>query len=135
MDVRATAIAMLMLTAGAGAAQAAGPCGAPVPAAGTEVHGPVLNVLDGRRLCVALGATPDRWLEVELADPVLTRAAGTPGGDPRGALMSAAFARNVTCTVVDVQGGRALGSCRLDGASVAELAMKPQAIRDSAGWR
>lgn len=135
MDVRATAIAILMLTAGASAAQAGGPCGAPVPAPGTEVHGPVLNVLDGRRLCVALGATPDRWLEIELADPALTRTADLAGGNPRGALMAAAFAQNVTCTVVDIQGGRALGACRLDGASVAELAMKPQAIRDSAGWR
>lgn len=135
MDVRATAIAILMLTAGASAAQAGGSCGAPIPAPGTEVHGPVLNVLDGRRLCVALGATPDRWLEIELADPALTRTADLAGGNPRGALMAAAFAQNVTCTVVDIQGGRALGACRLDGASVAELAMKPQAIRDSAGWR
>jgi len=135
MDVRATAVAILMLTAGAGAAQAAGPCSAPVPAPGTEVHGPVLDVLDGRRLCVGLGATPDRWLEIELADPALTRASELAGGNPRGALMAAAFAQNVTCTVSETQGGRALGACRLDGASVSELAMKPQAIRDSAGWR
>ena len=37
------------------------------PSVGAEIHGPVLKVLDSERLCVALGATPDQWIEVRLA--------------------------------------------------------------------
>jgi micrococcal nuclease len=135
MDVRAIIIAGFVLAVSAGAAQASEACGAPAPVIGTEVHGPVLHVLDGNHLCVALGDTPDKWLEVELPDAGLVRAASHPDDNPRGALMSVAFARNITCRIVGRAEGRAIASCRLDGQSLGELALKPQAISTGRTWR
>ena len=135
MDVRAVIIAGFALAVSAGAAHASEACGAPAPAIGAEVHGPVLHVLDGNHLCVALGETPDEWLEVELPDARLTKASGNPDGNPRGALMSVAFARNVTCRIVDRTANGAVASCSLDGQQLGDLALKPQAISTGRAWR
>lgn len=135
MDVRAIIIAGFALAVSAGSAQASEACSAHAPAVGTEVHGPVLHVLDGNHLCVALGATPDTWLEVELLDARLTKASDHPDGNPRGALMSVAFAQNVTCRIVDRADDRAVATCTLDGRALGDLALKPQAISMGRAWR
>lgn len=135
MDVRATIIAGFALAVSAGAAQAGEVCRAPAPAIGTEVHGPVLHILDGNHLCVALGDTSDLWLEVELPDAGLVRASSNPDQNPRGALMSVAFARNVTCRIVDRAGDHAVATCTLDGQPLGELALRPQAISTGRTWR
>src|SRR5581483_5262999 len=64
-------------------------CTAAAPARGVSFTGTVLQVIDGRTLCVAFGPSPDQWVRVRLTDvgPAL----------PRGALMATAFAREVTC--------------------------------------
>ena len=135
MDVRAMIIAGFALAVCAGGAQAGEACRAPAPAIGTEVHGPVLHVLDGNHLCVALGGTPDSWLEIEMPDARLTKASGNPDGDPRGALMSVAFAQNVTCRIVDRAANGAVAACSLDGRPLGDLALKPQAIGAGRAWR
>jgi micrococcal nuclease len=135
MDVRAIIIAGFALAVSATAAQASEICRAPAPAIGTEVHGPVLHVLDGNHLCVALGETPDQWLEIELPDAGLIRASSNPDGNPRGALMSVAFAQNVTCRIVDRAANGAVASCSLDGQSLGDLALRPQAISTGRAWR
>lgn len=135
MDVRAIIIAGFALAVSAGAAQASEVCSAPAPAVGTEVHGPVLHVLDGNHLCIALGATPDTWLAVELGDARLTKASDNPDRNPRGALMSVAFAQNVSCRIVDRVDDRAVAACALDGRPLGDLALKPQAISTGRAWR
>lgn len=135
MGVRAMIIAGFALAVSAGGAQANEACGAPAPAIGTEVHGPVLHVLDGNHLCIALGETPDRWLEVELPDARLTKASDNPDRNPRGALMSVAFAQNVTCRVVDHTANGVMAACTLDGRPLGALALKPQAISTGRAWR
>ena len=135
MDVRAIIIAGFALAASAGAAQASEACSAPAPAVGVEVHGPVLHVLDGNHLCVALGETPDKWLEVELPDAGLTKASSNPDDSPRGTLMSVAFAQNVTCRIVDRAEDRVVASCTLDGQPLGDLALRPQAISTGRAWR
>lgn len=133
MRVRISSIAALFALAAAGSAWA-GPCQGPVPAVGSELHGPVLHVLDGRRLCVALGATPDRWVEVAVTETGLTHAsAASPR--PRGALMAAAFGQNVTCKVVGRDGTTPIAACVLDGESVARLADHAHASQDGQLWR
>ena len=134
MSVRNIAIALVALGACAGAARA-GPCAAPVPAVGAEIHGPVLHVLDGRRLCVALGETPDRWVELTLNDAGLVQASDVADANPRGTLMALAFAQNVTCKVTGIEAGRALAACSLDGRPLVDPARKRQAIRLSEFWR
>lgn len=135
MHIRTFAIAMFALFAGAAQAHAASPCGAAAPAVGAEVHGPVLHVVDGRRFCIALGDTPDRWVELELADQGLIRAATRADANPRGALMSVAFAQNITCKVVGASDGRPLATCAIDGLALGALATKPQAISSGRAWR
>jgi len=134
MGVRAMIIAGFALAVSAGAAQASDACSAPAPAVGVEVHGPVLHVLDANHLCVALGATPDTWLKVELPDAGLVRASSADG-NPRGALMSVAFAQNITCRIVDRATNGVVASCTLDGQALGDLALRPQAISTGRAWR
>lgn len=135
MGFRALIIAGFALAVSASAAQAGEACGAVAPAVGTEIHGPVLNVLDGNHLCVALGETPDRWLELELPDAGLIQASSNSDDSPRGTLMSVAFAQNVTCRIVDRVGDRAVATCSLDGQALGDLAQKPLAISTGRSWR
>lgn len=109
-------------------------CTAEGPASG-QLRGPVLQVEDGATLCVALGATPDTWVRVTLADAPsssgIQRASSTDE-NPRGTLMAVAFSQMVDC---DVQAdGRAL--CRLqDGRSVGALMKTRAAWAVGKEWR
>jgi hypothetical protein len=88
-------------------------CTASSPRVGEPFAGPVLQVIDGRTVCVALGPTPDQWIRVSLAD----------GKDatPRAALMDAVFAQRVVC-VRDRAGGQGVvAHCALDGISLGSL--------------
>ena len=77
-------------------------CTAAAPDRGQEISGPVLEVIDGRTLCVALGPTPDQWVRVRLADV---------GPDAsRAALVAAVFARQLDCMTIgrEADGARAV---------------------------
>src|SRR4051812_16540882 len=65
------------------------PCTAAAPAQGQQLTGVVLQVIDGATLCVAHGPLPSQWVLVRLAGPQDIHA--------RGALMAAAFAKQVIC--------------------------------------
>ena len=88
-------------------------CTAPAPLAGEPFAGPVLQVVDGRTVCVALGPTPDQWIRVDLAD----------GKDatPRDALMGAVFAQRIVCVSDRSNGQGVVAHCALDGISVGSL--------------
>ena len=117
MNTISLALALTLLSAGAAAAQTA-PCRGEVPAAGAEIHGPVLHVLDGQTLCVATGADPSQWLPVKLED--------APADASWGALMGVAFGKNVTC---------ATGVCRIDGRSIGAQLGSPDAAKAGVVWR
>lgn len=78
-------------------------CSAAAPAAGATISGPVLQVIDGRTLCVAQGPVPSRWVKVSLVEPAADRAS----------LQSALFARKVVCTVQGQAGDAVLARCAL----------------------
>jgi len=103
------------------------PCTADPPAAGESFSGPVLQVMDGRTVCVARGPLPGQWVRVVLAD---TEAAAT-----RGALMAAAFARSVACISLGAgrEGVRAI--CVTNGASISQLATMPDQLVAGRAWR
>ncbi|MGE5500988.1 MAG: hypothetical protein ACM3W4_03580, partial [Ignavibacteriales bacterium] len=61
-------IAGAMTLGMATAASAETPCKGAAPAPGAVLHGPVLHVEDGGRLCVARGFDIESWVEVQLAD-------------------------------------------------------------------
>ena len=102
-------------------------CTAAAPARGVSFTGTVLQVIDGHTLCVAFGPSPDQWVRVRLADGAT--------GLPRGALMAAAFAKEVTCVAgpSDAEGLTAV--CVVDGRSVGEAAAQPDAAAQAADWR
>ena len=106
---------------------AAAACTAAPPARGEAFTGTVLQVIDGRTLCVAFGPTPDRWVRVRLTDagPSL----------PRGALMATAFAHEVTCVVSAPDADGVSAVCVSDGRSVGEAASSPDATAQAADWR
>lgn len=117
MNTIRLALVLTLLSAGAAAAQEP-PCRGEAPAAGVEIRGPVLHVLDGHTLCVATGADPAAWRPIVLAD--------APADAAWGALMDVAFGKDVTCT----------GSvCRIDGRSIGERLQDPAAAKAGVAWR
>ncbi|HWF77302.1 MAG TPA: hypothetical protein VN694_09010 [Caulobacteraceae bacterium] len=102
-------------------------CTAPAPALGAAFTGTVLQVIDGRTLCVAFGPSPDQWVRVRLTDAGPTL--------PRGALMATAFAREITCVAGAADGEGLSAVCTLDGRSVGEAAALPDAAAQAADWR
>jgi len=102
-------------------------CTAARPAIGAAVSGPVMQVMDARSLCVALGPRPDQWVAVTITD------AG-PGVTRQG-LMDAVFAETVDCVVTGHDGETASAVCRRGPASVADLAADAGAAARAARMR
>lgn len=122
MNTIRLALALVLLSAGAAAAQTA-PCGGAAPAAGVEIRGPVLHVLDGQTLCVATGTDPSKWLPLKLED--------APAASSWGALMGVAFGQDVTCIA---QGAGRTAICRIEGRSVGAQ-LDREATRAGVAWR
>ena len=112
----------------------AGPCTGAPPPVGSVIHGPVLHVLDGVTLCVALGAAPNTWIPVEIADARATPSTRM-GAPSRGTLMAVAFAQNVTCQMVGASRGRTIADCSIDGRLVSEQIHEPDAVQAGLSWR
>lgn len=107
---------------------AAAPCTGAAPPRGAVLHGPVLHVIDGVTLCVALGETPDKWVPLVLAD--------ARGDAPaRGTLMALAFSQNLTCKVIGASHATSIADCRLHDRPLTELIVEPGAIRAGLSWR
>ena len=84
------------------AAQGPAVCGAPAPAVGSVIRGPVLQVTDSHTVCVALGPLPEDWLKLSL----------NPGPHHRGRPRARdLFAQTVRCRVLASDEGRVLGQC------------------------
>jgi hypothetical protein len=115
------------LCGSAGHAAAASPCAGEAPSVGETFRGPVLHVIDGERLCVARGFSPDQWVALRLADA--EEAAG------RSALMAGAFGQDVDCriTAKGPEGVQAI--CAVAGRSVAARAAEPTVRRAALRWR
>ncbi|MDP2260034.1 MAG: hypothetical protein Q8J89_09995 [Caulobacter sp.] len=135
--------AALGLLTAAGTAQARDdhPCSGPSPVAGVEIRGPVLHVVDGATLCVALGFEPDSWILLRLADApppssiqrVSTAQGATP--NPRGALMQAALAKMATCRTVRGEDGGIEAVCEVEGRLLGETLRDPEIVAISYSWR
>ena len=128
----ATLLALaLAFGVGGGVAQAA-TCGGAPPADADEFRGPVLEVLDGERLCVALGADPSAWVPVRLADAPM-KVSTAPAS--RGALMAASFGQDVTCRITGQDEQGLVAQCVSDRGSVGRIAQGPQIIKAGQAWR
>ncbi len=131
----------LLAAAGAAEAREGHPCTGPSPVAGVEIRGPVLHVVDGSTLCVALGFETDSWILLRLADAprpapiqrVSTAEALTP--NPRGALMQAALAKMATCRTVHGEHGGVEAVCEVEGRPLGETLRDPEIVAISHLWR
>jgi hypothetical protein len=132
--------ASVALLAPAGEARAAAPCAGPAPVAGVEIKGPVLHVIDGSTLCVALGFEPDTWIPLRLADepharPLRKASAADAPPRSRGVLMEAAFARMAVCRTVEAGDGGVAAVCEVEGKPLGPVLDDPQVIAASQSWR
>ena len=104
-------------------AAAADPCKAipdrgPMPpelAPGRVFAGPVVYVGDGDSLCVALGAAPDGWVEVRLADVYAPELHEAEGAAAKLALEHIVTGRRLECVAGRRTYDRVAATCRLDG--------------------
>lgn len=134
-----TLIAALAATTCASAALAApdrpaqAPCTGAAPAPGASFSGPVMQVIDGDRLCVAAGPTPDQWVEVRPAG--LIKAAGQSPRAARSAMLSATFAKRLDCVAGDKAGGAVTAVCALGGARLSDEVEAAQDDAMTAFWR
>ncbi len=103
------------------------PCLAAAPAAGQRIAGTVLQVIDGRTVCVARGPSPSEWTRIEIAD--------APEPTAREALLAATFGRELECMVTRVSAGGAQAICQLDRVSVGVLAGSPAVLQQAKSWR
>jgi len=131
MNLSAFGAAILATFALGGAAQAA-TCGGEAPADAIEFRGPVLQVLDGERLCVALGADPSAWVPVRLADAAAKVSTAAPS---RGALMAASFGQDVTCRITGRDEQGLVAECASARGSVGRLSRAPKMIQAGFVWR
>jgi micrococcal nuclease len=131
MTLRTLAFAALLACAFGGGAQAA-TCGGAPPADAAEFRGPVLDVLDGERICVALGSDPSTWVPVRLADATL-KVSTVPAS--RGALMAASFGQDVTCRIVGQDEAGVVAECRSRQGSVGRLSQARHVVRAGEAWR
>ncbi len=102
-------------------------CGAEAPGVGRVFEGPVLQVIDGRTVCVAQGPTPAEWIRVTIA--------GAPTDSGRGTLMAAAFGQVLNCVAVRPTPTGVEAQCELNGASLEGLIATAAARREGASWR
>lgn len=134
-----SALLCLATACSARAAEPAMPCGGPSPVAGVEIRGPVLHVIDGESLCVALGFETDSWIRLRLADvPAATIRKTSTAGDesnPRGALMQVALARMTVCRTLKDETGQIAAVCEIDGKSIGTQLREPGVQAASYAWR
>ncbi|WP_296453189.1 nuclease [Phenylobacterium sp.] len=129
--LRAFTTATLLALALGGTARAA-TCGGEPPADAAEFRGPVLEVLDGESLCVALGADPSSWVPVRLADAPM-KVSTAPAS--RGALMAASFGQDVTCRVTGRDQAGLVAQCVGDRGSVGRLSQAADVVKAGLAWR
>lgn len=96
----------------------------PAPAylrTGSAFSGPVAYVGDGDSLCVALGPTPDRWVEVRLADFYAPELNSPQGPMARRTLDRVTAGQTLHCVAQQQSYDRIVAACRVNGVLVGDL--------------
>lgn len=108
-------------------------CRGEAPAVGAQIRGPVLYVIDGGRLCVALEPSPSTWVELQVLDPRVVRTSSAD--DAKQRLMAAAFARDAVCVITGTSAGRATAACMVEGEQLSARVSQPEIARAAQIWR
>lgn len=104
-------------------------------ARGAVFSGPVVYIGDGDGLCVAVGPTPEQWVEVRLADFYAPELSEPGGREAKGALESLVMGRNVSCTAQKRSYDRVVAICRLNGQSLGERLRRSGVVEGGRGKR
>jgi len=84
--------------------------------------GPVVEVIDGDSLCVAVGPrTGSDWVEVRLADFFAPELSTASGRTAKAALTRIAYGKQATCVAGAGTYDRIAARCRIDGQSIGDL--------------
>jgi endonuclease YncB( thermonuclease family) len=97
------------------------PDNGPVPAflaPGKTFSGPVVRVLDGDSLCVAVGPGPASWVEVRLVDFYAPESSEPGGPAAKAALERIALGKQANCRAGPQSYDRVVSSCTIDGRSI-----------------
>jgi micrococcal nuclease len=121
--MRVTLLALAMLSAFGVSAAHSDPCKAipdrgPMPSylsPGTRFTGPVVYVGDGDSLCVAVGPSPQQWVEVRLADFYAPELHEPAGEQAKAALGRIASGRRASCIASHRSHDRVVAHCQIDG--------------------
>lgn len=87
---------------------------------GAVFTGPVVYVGDADSLCVGLGRSSDRWVEVRLADFYGPELQETGGRAAKASLERIAMGRTVVCTAGRRSYDRVVARCTLQGVSLGD---------------
>jgi len=126
--IRSLGLAAVLLLCGAGEALA-DPCKAipdsgPMPTflyKGQSFSGPVVQVLDGDSLCVAVGKGPQNWVEVRLSDFYAPESHEPGGPEAKAALGRIALGKVATCVAKNRTYDRIAARCTVAGRALGEL--------------
>lgn len=89
---------------------------------GRTFSGPVVDVIDGDSLCVAVGPrTGADWVEVRLADFYAPEFKTSAGPAARAALQRIAMGKQATCVAGLGTYDRIAARCRIDGQAIGDL--------------
>lgn len=108
-------------------------CRGQAPAVGAQLEGPVLHVIDGQQLCVAVDASPTTWVRVQVLDSQLARA--STANDAKGRLMAAAFARDAVCVITGKSGDQVTAACMIEGQRLSARLNQPEIAKAAQIWR
>jgi endonuclease YncB( thermonuclease family) len=83
--------------------------------------GPVVQVLDGDSLCVAVGKGPQNWVEVRLSDFYAPESREPGGPEAKAALGRIALGKVATCVSKNRTYDRIAARCTIGGRALGEL--------------
>ncbi|MGZ8362701.1 MAG: hypothetical protein ACXW3D_02470 [Caulobacteraceae bacterium] len=126
LSIAAAAIAL----ATAPAPAASSPCTGTPAQAGAVVTGTVLHVIDGDRLCLASGPTPDQWTELRINTLYQHSVADRDPAYGKAQLMNVSFGKQLTCEV----SAKGVAECAADGQKLTDLMAAPGAAQAALKW-
>lgn len=88
---------------------------------GRSFSGPVVRVLDGDSMCVALGNSPSQWVEVRLVDFYAAELGSSGGPAAKAALESVALGKVADCKAGPQSYDRVVSACRIGGKAVGDV--------------
>ncbi len=87
---------------------------------GSKFSGPVVYVGDGDSLCVGVGAGPEKWVEVRLADFYAPELKSAEGPAAKAALEQITMNKKIECVADHQSYDRIVARCQLGGVSLGD---------------